>query len=245
MSPPTPVRYDLDLVGSPPDPSTEDWVRARVIGDSMDLARGLRHDSQHSAQFQLVHDRRGQPLLARDERDGGVRAVVPGGVRLSDRPDDLDAPMLWRLAYWHRTDAFLSDLPPAFVVDTTLRDVVRRHPLHADWLLTRAARQLRRVASFMSDDVDPHAQTVAERRTLFVYLELEAAADHYLRSCGEGPPPCVFAALGDARSQLRGPAIAGITVLCTAEGGIRLRQRRLLGVVRRTRWNGAAWRPGC
>ena len=240
MSPPTPFAT-TSTGGKSTGPFDRGLGTHSVIGDSMDLARGLRHRFPALGAVSTRHDRRGQPLLARDEQDGGVRAVVPGGVRLSDRPDDLDAPMLWRLAYWRRTDAFLSDLPPRSSSTRPCATSSGATHLRADWLLTRAARQLGRVASFMSVDVDPPRN----RRGARCPLRLSRA-----RGGGGSLPAELWRGCASMHrsSAMRGRSSGGrpsqAFPSCAPQRAAWLRQRRLLGVVRRTRWNGMA-APSC
>jgi hypothetical protein len=191
-----------------------------------------------------VFDRRCQRILVREERDGGVAAVVPGGVLLVDRDDQHDIPILWRYAYWASGRDLVYDLPPAFVMDTTLVDVLRRHPEQGEWLLARSAEQLEAVGHFLlrDKDFDLRAKDVARRRALFVYLEIDAARG-LAKELGQEPPQELSDALDRVRDVTERPAINAMALLNTYDGQVELKMRKFgQRRRRRTGWHGLSAR---
>lgn len=199
-------------------------ARRKVKQQSVDPRRDVLppRDREHVLPFAEVYDRHGQALLARDERDGGVTAIVPGGARLADRPDQVDVPVLWRYAYWVNAANFNAWMPPTFVVDTTLQECVRRHADRAHWMLERGAEQLDDVTRFVlrTDVVHEQSKATASRRALFVLLELEAAVGYYTRHTGNPAPGRTAAAIEAARHVMDGPAVVGIARLSKLAGDV-------------------------
>ncbi|HEX8104889.1 MAG TPA: hypothetical protein VF533_19875 [Solirubrobacteraceae bacterium] len=219
--------------------SSASAAATQVGQQSLDLDRQYRPAGDSwtpGSVFTPVLDRRGQHMLVRDEPDGGVRAIVPGGAHLIDRPDQRDVPLLWRHAYWRVAEHLTRDLAPTFVLDTTLLDAVRRQPEHAEWMFDRAAEQLTVVMRFLErrGTLAAESKVLARRRSLFVFLEIDAAASYYRERTGLQVPASARSALARARALVDGPALEGIAKLNSFVGTVVVRT----GLLRLRRWEG-------
>lgn len=133
-----------------------------------------------SAEFTPTQDRRGQPLLVRDDFDRSCTGILPGGFKTAGEDAPTDIALFWRLARWHHADGLIRDLAPDVVEPTTLVDVIEFQAIHSDWILEQAQRQAEIVASFLGKSaMGEKGEFLALQRTRYVAQELESGVQVY------------------------------------------------------------------
>lgn len=199
--------------------------------------------------FRMAEDRRGFPLLVAPEPNGTFVAIVPGGTRLPSPSDQRDLPLLWRYARWCDRDEFARDLPPEFIIDMSLAELVDRHQAHAEWMLERSAVQLRGVLDLLDCNTDPVevcedfgqasertlSTLLAYRRGLYVLGEVYAGAMQFAHQTQGGIPRSIEDVMDEAKHVL-GPTsipVAQMEVLIASEGPVTIKR----GL---RRWHGPA-----
>lgn len=199
--------------------------------------------------FRMAEDRRGFPLLVAPEPNGTFVAIIPGGTRLPSPSDQRDLPLLWRYARWRDRDQFARDLPPEFIIDMSLAELVDRHQVHAEWMLERSAVQLRGVLDLLDCNTDPVevsedfgqasertlSTLLAYRRGLYVLGEIHAGAKQFAHQTQGGIPPSIESAIDEAKHAL-GPtsiSVAQMEILIGSEGPVTIKR----GL---RRWHGPA-----